>query len=157
MRQKLVFGHSPQMLTIGVVRMRYPRDIQYLGYKIRSDYDTCTSKCRGKLRYRGIDTMYIGVKILYKHNRAPQGYLTKRFPSPSLNDSRQRSVGKFRQNDMALWMNATFLKVLKEVLLDLPIMKLNVKRGNKIRRRRLRTKRVPSRSRFTLRCHAQSF
>ena len=156
MRQKLVFGHSPQMLAIEIIRMRYPRDMQNLGYKIRSDYDMCTFKCYGKLRYKGIDTMYIEVKLLYKHNRAPQGYLTKRFPSPSPNDSRQRSVGKFRQNDMALWMNAIFLKVLKEVLLDLPIMKLNVKRGNEIRRRRLGTKRVLSQSRFMLRCHAQS-
>ena len=34
-----------------------------------------------------------------------------------------------RQNNMALWMNAMFLKVLKEVLLGLPIMESNVKRG----------------------------
>ena len=32
---------------------------------------------------------------------------------------------------MALWMNATFLKVLKEILLGLPIMESNVKRGNR--------------------------
>jgi len=30
---------------------------------------------------------------------------------------------------MALWMNAMFLKVLKEVQLGLPITELNVKRG----------------------------
>ena len=57
---------------------------------------------------------------------------------------------------MALWMNATSLKVLKEVLLDLPIMESNVKRGCSIRRKRLGIKRVPRRSRFVLRCHAQS-
>ena len=27
--------------------------------------------------------MYIGLKLLYKHDRTSQGYLTKRFPSPS--------------------------------------------------------------------------
>ena len=64
--------------------------------------------------------MYIGVKLLYKHDGTPQGYLTKRFPTPSPNDRRVRSVEKVQQNNMALQMNATFLKVLKEVLLGLP-------------------------------------
>ena len=53
-------------------------------------------------------------------------------------------------------MNAMFLKVLKEVLQGLPITEPNVKRGNEIRRRRPRTKRVLGRSRFALGCHAQS-
>ena len=101
--------------------------------------------------------MYVGVKLLYKHDGTPQGYLIKRFPALSLNDRRERSVGKVRQNNMALWMNAMFLKVLKEVLLGLPITEPNVKRGNgRIRRRRPGTKRVPSRSGFRFRCHAQS-
>ena len=117
----------------------------------------CTSKCHGKPRYRGIDNVYIGVKLLYKHDGTPQGYLTKRFPAPSSNDRRERSVGKVRQNNMAFRMNATFLKVLKEVLLGLPIMEPNVKRGNgRIRRRRPRTKKVSSWSGFALRCHTHS-
>ena len=99
--------------------------------------------------------MYIGIKLLYKHDGTPQGSLTKRFPTPSLNDSTEKSVGKVWQNNMALWINATFLKVLKEVLLGLPIIKLNEKRGDRIRKRRLRTKRVPSRSGLThFGCHA---
>ena len=101
--------------------------------------------------------MYIGIKLLYKHDGTPKGYLIKRFPTLSPNDCRERSVGKVRQNNMALRIDATFLKVLKEVLLGLPITELNVKRGNeRIRRRRLETKRVPSWSGFALRCHAQS-
>ena len=108
------------------------------------------------MRYRGIDIVYIGVKLLYKHNGTSQRYLTKRFPAPSLIDTGERSVGKVRQNDMALRMNATFLKVLKEVLLGLPITKPNVKRGCKKVRRRPGTKRVSSRSKFALRCHVQS-
>ena len=88
--------------------------------------------------------MYVGVKILYKHEGTPQGYLTKRFPSPSPNDTGERSLGKDRQNNMALQMNATFLKVLKEVLLGLPIMEPNVKKENGIRRKRPGTKRIPS-------------
>ena len=109
------------------------------------------------MRYRGIDIVYIGVKLLYKHNGTSQRYPTKRFPAPSLIDTGERSVGKVRQNDMALRMNATFLKVLKEVLLGLPITEPNVERGNRrIKRRRLRTKMVLSRSGFALRCHVQS-
>ena len=99
--------------------------------------------------------MYIGVKLLYKHDRTSERSLTKRFPAPSLNDSREKSVGKVWQNNMALWINATFLKVLKKVLLGLPITEPNEKRGDRIKRRRLRTKRVPSRSGLTrFGCHA---
>ena len=55
---------------------------------------------------------------------------------------------------MALWMNATFLKVLQEVLSGLLIMELNVKRGDMIRRRRPGTKRISSQSGFThFGCH----
>ena len=100
--------------------------------------------------------VYIGVKLLYKHNGTSQRYLTKRFPTPSSINTGEKSVGKVRQNDMALQMNATFLKVLKEVLLGLPITKPNVKMGCKKVRRRLGTKRVSSRSKFALRCHVQS-
>ena len=54
-------------------------------------------------------------------------------------------------------MNATFLKVLHEVLLGILIMEQNVRRGNKIRRRRRPgTKKVLSQSRLTcLGCHTQ--
>ena len=40
---KLVFGHSPQTLTIGVVRMLYPRDMEHIGYNIRCDNCVRTS------------------------------------------------------------------------------------------------------------------
>ena len=50
-RHKLVFGHSPQTITTGVVRMRYPRDMKHLGYNIRSDHNVCTSNASRKLRY----------------------------------------------------------------------------------------------------------
>ena len=135
MRQKLVFGHSPQMLTIGVVRMCYLRNVKYLGYKIQSDYDTRTFDMHSKLRHKGINTIHIGVKLLYEHDGTPQGYLTKRFPSLSVNDIEQSSVGKIQQNHMALQMNATFRNVLREVLMGLFIAEPNVKKG-KISRRR---------------------
>ena len=55
---------------------------------------------------------------------------------------------------MALRMNATFLKVLQEVLSGILITELNVKRGDRSRRRRPGTKRISSQSGFThFRCH----
>ena len=50
---------------------------------------------------------------------------------------------------MALRMNATFLRVLQEVLSGLLITEPNVKRRNRIRRRGPGTKRISSRSGFT--------
>ena len=71
--------------------------------------------------------------------------------------TRGRGVSKKSDKiDMAFQMNATFLKVLKVVLLGLPITEPNVKRGCRKISRRLGTKRVSSRSRFALRCHAKS-
>jgi len=52
-------------------------------------------------------------------------------------------------------MNTTFGEVLQEVFLGLFITEPNVKRS-RIRRRCPRTKRVLSRSRFALGCHAQT-
>ena len=51
-------------------------------------------------------------------------------------------------------MNTTFLKVLQKVLLGLLITEPNVERRDRIRRRRPRTKTIPSRSGFTrFGCH----
>ena len=135
--------------------MRYPRYMQYLGNKIQGNYDMCTSNERSKLRYRGIDAMYIGVKLLYNHDQTPQWTFTERSPTSGLNDGGERSVSKVQQNDLAFRMNNTSLKVLREVFLGLLIMKSNVKRG-KSRRKRPRTrKKVLSQSRFVLfGCHS---
>ena len=89
--------------------------------------------------------MYIGVKLLYKHNGIAQKSLKKRFPTPSLNDSRERSVNKVQQDNLAFRMNATFLEVLQEVLSGLLIMELNVEGRNGIRGRKPGIlKRIPS-------------
>ena len=57
---------------------------------------------------------------------------------------------------MTLRMNATFLKVLKEVLYGLPITEPNVNKGDRIRRgRRIGTlKRILAWSRFALKYHS---
>ena len=55
---------------------------------------------------------------------------------------------------MALQMNAMFLRVLQEVLSGLLITESNVERRDRIKRRRLKTKRIPSQSGFTcFGCH----
>ena len=100
-------------------------------------------KCSGKSRYIGINAVYIEVKLLYKHDKTPQRSLKKRFLAPSPNDSRERSVRKVQQDNMTLWINTTFLKVLREVLTGLLIMEPNMKR-------------VPGWSSFGLGCHVQA-
>ena len=100
--------------------------------------------------------MYVGVKLLHKHDGTPQKTLKKRFLASSLNDNGERSVGKVQQNNMVLRMNATFLEVLQEVLSGLLIMEPNVKKRDGIKRRRTRTlKRIPAQSGFMrFRCHS---
>ena len=116
----------------------------------------CTSECRNKLRHKVIDALYVGVKLLNKHDRTTHRFLTKRFPSSSPNDMGERSVEEIQQNDLAFWMNAMGLEVLKEVCLGLLIMELNMRGYWRNRRRRwLGTlKRVPSWNGFVLfGCH----
>ena len=115
----------------------------------------CTMKYSGKPRYKGIDTVYIRVELLHKHDGTPQGTLRQRFPTPSPNDNGERSVEKVLEVNMVLQMNATFLKVLQEVLSGLLIIEPNMERRVMIRRRRPETKRVLSQSGFMcFGCHS---
>ena len=50
-RNKLVFEHSPQMLTTWVVRMLYPQDMEHIGYNIRCDNFALTLNASKKKRY----------------------------------------------------------------------------------------------------------
>ena len=133
-RDEVVSRHGLETRTAKVVKMRYPRDVQYLEYKIRSNYDTCTSECKNKLRYSGINTVYVGVKLLNKHDRTTHGFLVERFPSLSLNDIRQHSVREIRQNDLMFWMNAMILEVHKEVRLGHLITEPNMRWNRRIKR-----------------------
>ena len=94
MREKVVSRHAPETLTAKVVRMCYPRDMQYLGYKIQSNYNMCTSECRNKLRHKGIDVVYVGVELLNKHNGTTHEFLIEKFSSLSSNDIGQHNVGE---------------------------------------------------------------
>ena len=99
----------------------------------------CTSKYHSKPRYRGIDGVNIGVKLLYEHIGTPLRYLTQRCPTPKAKRTGQRSVRKVKQNDLAFLMNHLVGKVLKKVISCLLIMKLNRIKREGSRRRRGRT------------------
>ena len=47
----LVFVHSPQTLTIRVVRMLYPRNMKHIHNKLRCDRNACTSNTSEEKRY----------------------------------------------------------------------------------------------------------
>ena len=72
----------------------------------------CTFECSNKLRYIGIDVVYIGVKIQYKHDGTPQMTLKKRCLAPTSNDIGEMSFDKVRQDNLAFQMNTTILEVL---------------------------------------------
>ena len=96
--------------------------------QLTTPYGRNLTKVRdNKLRHIGINVMYVGVKLLNKHDGTPHGFLKQRFPISSPNDFGERNVGKIRQNDLAFWMNAMGLEVLKEVCIGLLITKLNMK------------------------------
>ena len=50
-RDEIIFGHSPQTITIGVVRMLYPRDTERIRYNIRCDNYAHTSNASNEERY----------------------------------------------------------------------------------------------------------
>ena len=86
-RNKLVFGHNPQTLTTGIVRMFYLQDMEHIRYNIRCDNYACTSNAREEMRYWSIDSVHIGVKLLYDHGGTSDLDVTKWLPTPTVNDS----------------------------------------------------------------------
>ena len=50
-RNHFSFGHSPQTLTTGVVRMLYPQDMEHLRYNIQCDQYAFTSNASNEERY----------------------------------------------------------------------------------------------------------
>ena len=69
------FLHLKRFIEVNGLRVsRLVCTVQF-GFK-NLDYDTCTFECRKKLRHRGIDAVYVGVELLYKHNGTTHGFLT---------------------------------------------------------------------------------
>ena len=50
-KNHLVFGYSPQMLTSGVFRMLYSRNMEHIEYQLRFDNNSRTSNVSMKERY----------------------------------------------------------------------------------------------------------
>ena len=74
---ELILGHSPQTLTTKVVRELYPRNPKHIRNKLRCDRNVRTSNASEKLRYRMINSMYVGVKLLDKHGRTSDRDVTQ--------------------------------------------------------------------------------
>ena len=60
----LIFGHSPQTLTTGVIKMLHPRNTEHIGYQLRCDNNVRTSNASIKERYWRINSMHVGIKFL---------------------------------------------------------------------------------------------
>ena len=58
------------MLTTRVVKMRYLRNVFDLGDNLWSNYYMRTLNAREEMRYKSINSVHIGVKLLYDHGRA---------------------------------------------------------------------------------------
>ena len=53
--------------------------MEYFENKLWSNNDTCTSKYSSEIRNRGIDMVYVGVELPYKHTRTTNRFFTKKF------------------------------------------------------------------------------
>ena len=66
-RNHLTFGHNSQTLTTEVVKMLYPWNMKHIHNKLRCDYNAHISNASRKERYRKIESMHVGVKLLDQH------------------------------------------------------------------------------------------
>ena len=119
--------------------MSYPRNTQYLGNELRDNYNMCSSENRSKPRNKGINGVYVGVKLLYKYTRKRHGQ-------------------QVRRNDLAFQMNFLVTKVLVEVLLGVCVKESNFIRNRgkrrRSRRRTMTSDQVLGRNRL-FGCHSQ--
>ena len=152
-RHELIPEHFPQTLTPRTVKKLYPRDPKHIRNQLRCDRNARTSNASEKERYWMINPMHVGVELLDKHERTCDWDITQWLPSPTVNDRGKGSVDKVRQNDLAFWMNASSREVLRKCLKGIIITEPDVRRWGISRWRSTWTKRVPSRSGFTFRCH----
>ena len=109
-RNHLVFGHSSQTLTTGIVRMLYPWKMKHIHNKLRCDYNSCTSNVSRKERYWKIESMHVGVKLLDQHGWTNDWNITQWLSPPTMNDSGKVSVSEVRQNDSTFRMNTSSRK-----------------------------------------------
>ena len=91
---ELILGHSPQMLTRGIVGKLYPRNPKHIRNKLRYDRNRNTSDTSNEMRYRAVNPVHVGVELLNQHKRTSNGLVTKRLIFPTVNDSRKVGVSK---------------------------------------------------------------
>ena len=87
------------------------------------------------MRYKVLESMHIGVELLYNHGGTSGQDVTNGLPTLTVNDSGKVSIEKIRKDDLVFQMNATLRKVLREVRMGLLIIEPNV-RGDRINRGR---------------------
>ena len=66
---ELILGHSLQTLTTRIVRKLYPRNTKHIRNKLRCDRNARTSNTSEEKRYRMINPVHDGVKLLDKHEK----------------------------------------------------------------------------------------
>ena len=150
---ELILRHSLQSLTTRIVRKLYPRDPEHIRNKLRCDKNARTSNASEEKRYWTINPVHVRVKLLDKHERTSDRDVTRWLSFPTVNDSGKVNVSKVRQNDLVFRMYTSSRKVLRECLVSIIITKPKRERSKIRGWRSSGMKRVPSRSRFTLRCH----
>ena len=126
-RHELIPGHSPQTLTIRIVRKLYPRDPKHIRNKLQCDRNARTSNASEEKRYKTINHVHVGVKLLDKHERTGNRDVTQCLPSPTVNGKRKVDVGKVQQNNLAFRMNASSRKVLQKCLEGIIITEPNMR------------------------------
>ena len=118
---ELILGHSLQTLMTRIDRKLYPWNPKHIHNKLQCDRNAHTSNASKEKRYRTINPVHVGVKLLDKHERTSHWDVTQWLPFPIMNDSGKVSVGEVRQNDLAFRMNTSSRKVLREFLMGIII------------------------------------
>ena len=65
------------MVTTRIVRKFYPRDPKHIRNKLQCDRNARTSNASEEKRYITINPVHIGVKLLDKHERTGDRYVTQ--------------------------------------------------------------------------------
>ena len=152
-RHELILGHSPQTLTTKIVRKLYHRNSKHIRNQLRCDRNARTSNASEEKRYWPINPVYVGVKLLDKHEKTGDRDVTQWLPSLTVNDRGKVGICKICQDDLAFRMNALSRKVLQKCFKGIIITKPNMRQSRIKGRRSTGMKRVPGWSGFTLRCH----
>ena len=73
---ELILGYSPQTLITGVVRELYLRNSKHISNKLQCDGNVHTSNVSEEKRYRMINPVHVGVKLLDKHEKIGDRVIT---------------------------------------------------------------------------------